>query len=65
METRLRDGRSEADSAGGELIEAHRFDYAIRDFSSTATRRKLLLGLAALPFISANDDAEARQRRGK
>ena len=48
-------------------MDAHRFDDVIRAFSSTATRRRFLVGLAALPFFAADDEARAweRKRRGK
>jgi hypothetical protein len=48
-------------------MDAYRFDDAIRAFSSTATRRTLLAGLAALPFIASRDEAGAWERkpRGK
>ena len=46
-------------------MDAHRFDDAIRAFSSTATRRALLAGLAALPFLASDDDAGARAGKGR
>jgi hypothetical protein len=48
-------------------MDAQRFDDAIRALSSQVTRRTLLAGLAALPFIASEGKADAWEpkRRGK
>lgn len=46
-------------------MDAHRFDDAIRAFSSTATRRKLLSGLTAIPFLAPEAGAWERNHQGK
>jgi hypothetical protein len=48
-------------------MDAQRFDDAIRALSSQVTRRTLLAGLAALPFIASEGEADAWEpkRRGK
>jgi hypothetical protein len=44
-------------------MDSHRFDDVIHAFSATATRRAVLAGLAALPFLATDDDADARERK--